>query len=87
MATRVLVLGRVQGVGFRWAAAHEAERLGVRGTIVNLADGRVEAVLDGSDTDVDAMIEWLRQGPPLAEVTGVETTQVPDTGEITFRII
>jgi acylphosphatase len=87
MGTRVVVSGRVQGVGFRWAAAQEAERLGVRGTIVNLADGRVEAVLDGSGAEVDAMVEWLGRGPALAQVDGVEVGEAPGTGAAGFRIL
>jgi acylphosphatase len=87
MGTRALVSGRVQGVGFRWAAALEAERLGVHGTIVNLADGRVEAHLDGSGPAVDAMLDWLREGPALAQVSGVEVSEAPDTGEAGFRIL
>jgi acylphosphatase len=87
MGTRALVSGRVQGVGFRWAAALEAERLGVHGTIVNLADGRVEAMLDGSGAAVDAMLEWLREGPSLAQVSGVEVSEAPDTGGAGFRIL
>jgi acylphosphatase len=87
MGTRVLVSGRVQGVGFRWSAAREAERLGVRGTIVNLADGRVEAVLDGSGPEVVALIEWLRKGPALAQVGEIEISDAPDTGEEGFCIL
>jgi acylphosphatase len=87
MGTRALVSGRVQGVGFRWAAALEAERLGVHGTIVNLADGRVEAVLDGSGPEVDALLQWLRRGPALAQVSGVEVGEAPDTGVTEFRIL
>jgi acylphosphatase len=83
----VVVSGRVQGVGFRWAAAQEAERLGVHGTIVNLADGRVEALVDGSGPEVDALLEWLRRGPPLAQVSGVEGGPAPDTGAKGFRIL
>jgi acylphosphatase len=87
MATRVIVSGRVQGVGFRWVAAQEAERLGVRGTIMNLADGRVEAVIEGTGAEVDAMVEWLGRGPALAEVDGLEVGDAPDTGAADFRIL
>jgi acylphosphatase len=77
MGTRALVSGRVQGVGFRWAAALEAERLGVHGTIVNLADGRVEAVLDGSGPEVDALLQWLRRGPRWHRCPGSRSARRP----------
>ncbi len=73
MARRVLVSGRVQGVGFRWATRVEAQRLGVAGTVVNLADGRVE-VRVGDDAASDALIEWLRTGPPGAVVDDVDVS-------------
>lgn len=86
MATRVLISGRVQGVGFRWSAAREAERLGVTGTIVNRVDGRVEAVVDDGP-GAAALLEWLRHGPSLAEVSEVETAEAAETGEAGFRIL
>jgi acylphosphatase len=86
MATRVIVSGRVQGVGFRWSAAREAQRLGVTGSIRNLPDGRVEAVVDDG-TGAAELIDWLRHGPPGAEVTGVETAPADDTGSGGFDIL
>ncbi|HID18486.1 TPA: acylphosphatase, partial [Candidatus Bathyarchaeota archaeon] len=43
----VYVAGRVQGVFFRWYTRDEAVRLGVKGWVQNLPDGRVEAVFEG----------------------------------------
>lgn len=87
MTRRVLVSGRVQGVGFRWATRIEAQRLGVAGTVVNLADGRVEVHV-GDDSASDALIEWLRTGPPGATVDDVAITashaRPPEGG---FRIL
>jgi acylphosphatase len=83
MATRVLISGDVQGVGFRWSAAREAEARGVTGTIRNLPDGRVEAVVDVENA---AFLDWLRHGPRGARVTGVETSDAPDTGSDGFEI-
>ena len=72
------VHGTVQGVGFRWAAKEEADRLGVAGTARNLLDGSVEVVVEGDDAAVDEMLGWLQQGPPSASVTGAnEVTQDP----------
>jgi acylphosphatase len=86
MATRVLVSGRVQGVAFRWYAAQEAERLGVSGTVRNLRDGRVEAIVDDGPRAAE-LIAWLRHGPPPAQVTGVETEATEDTGRSEFEIL
>ncbi|WP_152815407.1 acylphosphatase [Georgenia subflava] len=69
---RVVVHGRVQGVGFRYACEVQAGRLGVGGRVRNLDDGTVEAVVEGDDVAVDALIAWLHQGPRHAEVTRVE---------------
>lgn len=63
--------GRVQGVWFRESMRREAERLGVTGWVRNAADGSVEAVVQGADEAVDALIEWARTGPPLARVDRV----------------
>ena len=72
---RVLVEGTVQGVWFRESTRREAERLGVRGWVRNLPDGRVEAVLEGEPGAVDAAVEWCRTGPPTARVEGVTVAE------------
>lgn len=63
--------GRVQGVFFRESTRREAERLGLSGHAVNLADGRVEVLACGARDDLDALEAWLWKGPPPADVTGV----------------
>ena len=68
----VLVSGRVQGVGFRWAARAKGEELALAGWVRNLPDGRVEAWLEGEEQAVTAMLAWLRRGPTAARVTAVE---------------
>lgn len=82
----VRVRGRVQGVGFRMAAASEAARLGVTGTVRNLWDGTVEADVEGTQHAVDAMLTWLRQGPTSAHVTGIDVRQEAPRGAESFRI-
>jgi len=66
--------GRVQGVGFRWSMQREAKKLGVAGWVRNLPDGTVEAVIEGDEERVEALIGWVHEGPPLARVTRVEIT-------------
>lgn len=68
---RCVVSGKVQGVWFRASAKREAERLGVTGHARNLADGSVEVLACGPDDAVAALIEWLHEGPPLAQVADV----------------
>lgn len=77
---RVVVHGQVQGVGFRWNARTEATRLGVSGWVRNLPDGSVEAEIEGDRTSVDDMVEWLRRGPPFAEVSDVDVAEIDPTG-------
>jgi acylphosphatase len=51
--------------------------------VKNLADGRVEAILEGSEINLDAMRDWCREGPPAAAVTKVEVIDEPYTGDYT----
>ncbi|MGH3706315.1 MAG: acylphosphatase [Agromyces sp.] len=82
----VLVHGIVQGVGFRFAARREAERLGVAGWARNRADGTVEAEIEGEDASVAAMLDWLATGPPGSVVEGTDVARRAPTGEPGFRI-
>ena len=73
------IRGRVQGVGFRAYMRHEAKGHGVSGWVRNRRDGSVEAVVQGSPPAVQAVIEWVHQGPPGAHVTGVEVSDAEGT--------
>jgi len=64
----VRLKGHVQGVGFRYATADEARRLGLRGWVRNLDSGEVEAVFEGSRSGVVDMVKWCGDGPPGAYV-------------------
>jgi acylphosphatase len=85
-AVTVKVTGRVQGVSFRWYAAQEAERLGVRGWVRNEPDGSVAGHLEGEDEVVDTMVEWCRHGPSYASVRDVAVTESRPTGATAFGI-
>jgi acylphosphatase len=72
-ALHLLICGRVQGVGFRWSMCEAAATHGARGWVRNRRDGRVEAVIDGDEQVVAAMLGWARRGPRSARVDQVET--------------
>lgn len=69
---RFVVSGRVQGVGFRYAAASQARRLGLAGWVANRGDGSVEGLASGDEAALARLREWLQQGPPAARVERVE---------------
>jgi acylphosphatase len=77
----------VQGVGFRAEAAYEARRRGLAGWVRNQLDGTVETVAEGPDGEVEAYLAWLREGPSLAHVTGVDSEWLPATGDkLSFEV-
>lgn len=79
-ARRFFVSGKVQGVFYRASTVRVAEQLKLRGFARNLPDGRVEVLALGDAASLDALLKWLRQGPPLARVTEV-SEQLEDSAE------
>ena len=77
---RFVVSGRVQGVAFRQFTVDEARRLGARGWVRNLADGRVEGEAEGARAAVEALLRAVRRGPPAAKVDEVEVTWAGSPG-------
>ncbi len=76
-AVRFRVAGRVQGVYFRAATRERAQALGLSGSAVNLADGRVEVIASGDPAAIAALAQWLRRGPPAARVDALEQADWP----------
>jgi acylphosphatase len=72
---RVTIRGRVQGVGFRAWAEHEARRRALEGWVRNRRDGSVEAMFAGPPAAVANMIEACRHGPSIARVDAVEAQE------------
>jgi acylphosphatase len=73
MQTRahLVISGRVQGVGFRWFVTDIASSLGLGGWARNLADGKVEVVLEGERVAIEAAISQCHEGPRSASVSGI----------------
>jgi acylphosphatase len=68
----VRVVGRVQGVFFRQSTKSLADDLGISGWVRNCSDGSVEACLEGNGRDLALIINWLQEGPELADVELVQ---------------
>ena len=83
---RLVVHGDVQGVGFRWSCAREAQSLGVRGWVLNRADRSVEVVVEGEPAAVEQLVTWARQGPRHAVVARVEVTEETPQGLRDFEV-
>lgn len=76
-SVRLIVRGRVQGVGFRYATVEQGRRLALAGWARNLPDGAVEVVAAGDGEAVERLVAWCRQGPPSARVASVERSEGP----------
>ncbi len=83
---RAVVTGRVQGVYFRDGCRETAVRHGLRGWVRNLPDRSVEALFEGRPEDVDALVAWVRHGPPAARVAGVRVSEEEPPGCTAFEV-
>jgi acylphosphatase len=82
------VSGRVQGVGFRYFVRGEALRQGLGGYAINLADGRVEFLLQGEASAVEQVLDSIRRGPRHARVDAVSVEaarELPALGDFSTR--
>jgi len=83
----VFINGQVQGVFFRSETKYKADSQGVKGWVRNLPDGRVEAVFEGEEEAVKALVEFCKHGPEGAKVTWVDLTwEEPAGTPAGFRI-
>lgn len=85
-SVRVVVHGRVQGVGYRWYVRAVCEAADVRGWVRNRSDGAVEAELYGDDAAVALVLAALRDGPPQSRVDDLAVTEIPPSRATAFEI-
>jgi DNA ligase D-like protein (predicted 3'-phosphoesterase) len=86
VAIRATVRGDVQGVGFRDATLRRAHDLGVTGWVRNGDGDGVHVHAEGAESAIDALVHFLRIGPPLARVTGLEVERVASEGHEQFAV-
>jgi acylphosphatase len=85
-AIDVVVAGRVQKVGFRAFTKRNALLLGVKGYVENTGDGKVHAVLEGDEHQIDKLLELIRQGPGVAQVREVKVSDIEKAGHKGFEV-
>ncbi|MEA2060117.1 MAG: acylphosphatase [Thermodesulfobacteriota bacterium] len=83
----VIVYGKVQGVFFRAETSRAAQKLNITGWVRNLANGTVETFIEGDETDIHKMIQWLKKGSPLSSVSKIDLQKSPSCSDFTsFKI-
>ena len=78
----IFISGIVTGVYFRGFIKNKAEKLGIKGWVKNTTDGKVEAVFEGEESNLDKIIEYCRHGPWTAQVENVEVIAENYTGKL-----
>jgi acylphosphatase len=86
-AKRLLIAGRVQGVGYRMWMMQKATALGLSGWVRNRADGKVEALIAGDMAAVEEMSRACRRGPRLAEVSSIDEEMADPPEELGFHLV
>jgi acylphosphatase len=85
-SVRLVITGRVQGVGYRIWAERTVAPLGIRGWVRNRSDGAVELRATGDEAAVEALIDACRHGPRSAVVTDVTAEDTEDDGSVGFSL-
>jgi len=76
---KVILAGRVQGVGFRFFAEDRAQSFGVKGYVRNTIDNKVEIVCQGTENKLELFIMEMKKGPTFAHVREVNIQEIPDS--------
>ncbi|BFI73519.1 acylphosphatase [Nanoarchaeota archaeon] len=85
MGVKVIIYGKVQGVGFRNFVYRNALKYNIKGYVKNNPDGTVEAVFEGEN--IDKMVELCKKGPERARVDKIDIINIEDKGYKDFKII
>jgi acylphosphatase len=83
---KIIVKGKVQGVGYRFNAQAIAHKLNLTGFVRNMHDGSVLAHAEGEEESIHKFIEWCNTGPRLSDVTEVHAEEQKVMGYKTFEI-
>ena len=83
----ITVVGRVQGVGFRYSLYIKALQLGIKGWVKNKDDNKVEAVFEGEQDKINHIIEFCKKGPFHANISNIKIKEEQYKGEEKFRIL
>lgn len=86
ISKRIVVKGKVQGVGFRSFVYRRASELGIVGFVRNLPNGSVEVEAEGEDIDVDTLVDYCRIGPTRARVDSIVAMTQSNVGYTEFRV-
>jgi len=86
-ALKVIIYGKVQGVGFRNFVFLHAKKLNIRGYVKNNPDGTVEAVFEGDEDNINKMIELCKKGPERARVDKINIKDIEINNYQDFKII
>lgn len=79
-SVRLLITGRVQGVGYRWFVREQARRLDLAGWVQNRADGTVELVASGPAERLEPFLAAVHRGPEGARVGSVDVLSDAEAG-------
>ena len=85
-SVRMVIAGRVQGVGFRHFIWHHAGALGLKGYVRNLPGGEVEVRAQGESSQIARLAALAREGPPSALVSEVRIEPAKAALPAGFRI-
>jgi len=82
----ITVIGKVQGVSYRFTTHAKAIKLGLTGFVRNMPDDSVYIEAEGEEENINKLIEWCYAGPPLAKVKEVKATESEVKGYKTFEL-
>jgi acylphosphatase len=86
-SVRLYISGTVQGIFYRGFIKENAEKLGIKGFVRNLEDGRVEIFCEGNPEEVKKMIAICKKGPRHAEIKKVEEKEEKFQNFKTFKVL